>query len=81
MTFTTANMKNEINKGSIVKFTIPGSLHTGYRRVTARFKDSVNLGGIFNGKIYEKGVSLEGLEEAGEEWYAYWSKSETYMCM
>ena len=70
-------LKGSINKGSIVKY------NDGYVRVTAYFPKSkkVNLGGIFNGKIYHKGVPTYKVEEAYEEWYEKWSQSETYRCM
>lgn len=66
-----------LKKGSIVKF------NEGYLRVTAYFPKSgrVNLGGIFNGKIYYKGIPDYKVEEAEAEWYEQWTKSETYKCM
>ena len=79
---------NEITIGSVVKYkvTTENKVHfnvgeTGYFRVTAKFTKTANLGGIFNGRIYFKGVPLAELTECHEEWYADWSKSETYMSM
>ena len=71
----TVNVHREIVKGSVVRYK------DGYVRVTAKFKNTVNLGGIFNGKLYHKGVPLSEVEEAHEEWYEGWTKSETYQCM
>lgn len=64
-----------IEKGTVVKYA------TGYLRVTAKFKNSVNLGGIFNGRVYHKHVPLSEVVEAHEEWYAAWQQSETYQSM
>jgi len=65
----------EITKGSVVKYK------DGYVRVTAKFKNTVNLGGIFNGKLYHKGIPLSEVVEAHDEWYEGWTKSESYQCM
>ncbi len=64
-----------IVKGSVVKYK------DGYVRVTARFKDTVNLGGIFNDRIYHKRVPINEVREAYDEWYAQWQQSETYQSM
>jgi hypothetical protein len=64
-----------IIKGSVVKFG------DGYYRVTARFKESVNLGAIFGGHIHHKKVPIADVEEAHDEWYALWQKSESYQSM
>lgn len=66
---------NPIVKGSVVKYK------DGYQRVTALFKNTANIGGIFNGKIYHKGVPLSELTEAHDEWYKEWQQSETYQSM
>jgi len=71
----TVNVPNEIIKGSVVRYK------DGYVRVTAKFKNTVNLGGIFNGKLYHKGVPLSEVVEARDEWYEAWTQSETYQCM
>ena len=73
-----AQIKNKpIQKGSIVKY------EDGYFRVTAYFSkgQTMNLGSIFGGKIYHRGVSEYDVKEAHDEWYEGWTKSETYMCM
>ena len=62
-------------KGSIVKF---GS---EFVRVSSHRAGKVNLAGIFNGRIYYKAIPEDQVVEAYDEWYAHWSKSETYMCM
>ena len=64
-----------IEKGTVVKYK------DGYLRVTAKFKNSVNLGAIFGGKLYHKGVPLAEVTEAHDEWYAIWEQSETYKSM
>lgn len=69
--------KHPIHKGSIVKY------EDGYYRVTAYFSkgQTMNLGSIFGAKIYHRSVSEYDVAEAYEEWYDYWSQSETYRCM
>ena len=64
-----------IVKGSVVKYK------DGFVRVTAKFAKTVNLGGIFNGKIYHRKVPLTEVVEAHDEWYERWTKSETYQSM
>jgi hypothetical protein len=64
-----------IEKGSVVKYA------DGYYRVTARFKETVNLGAIFGGHIHHKKVSVFKCEEAHDEWYEKWTQSETYQSM
>lgn len=68
--------KRFIQKGDVVAYK-----EEGYCKVTAVFKKTVNLGGIFNGKIYHKGVPLSEVREAHDEWYAKWQNSESYRCM
>jgi hypothetical protein len=70
-------MKNGIKKGSIVKY------NEGFYRVSALFSkaQTVNLQSIFGSTIYFRGVPLYKMEEAHDEWYDHWSKSETYMSM
>jgi hypothetical protein len=67
--------KPEVVKGSVVKYK------DGHMRVTARFKNHVNLGGVFAGKTSIKKVPLAEVSEDREKWYEEWSKSETYQCM
>lgn len=69
------HLKPEIVKESIVFFD------KGYHRVTARFSNTVNLTGVFGGKPTHKGVSVTMVREAGDEWFAKWQQSETYVCM
>ena len=68
-------MEKEIKKGSIVAYK------DGTFRVTARFAKSVNLGAVFGGHIYHKGVPVDQVRENYDEWYEAWTKSETYRCM
>lgn len=70
-----ALVKPEIVRGSIVKYK------TGHMMVTARFKNHVNLGSIFQGKTSIKKVPLSEVKEDHDAWYAEWQKSETYQCM
>lgn len=72
---TLSQKPKPIQKASIVAYK------EGYCRVTALFKNSVNLGGIFNDRIYYKNVPLSEVREAHDEWYAKWQESETYKCM
>jgi len=62
-------------KGVIVEF------ENGFYRVSSHRAGKVNLAGVFNGKIYLKGMSEALVVEAADKFYDYWSKSETYMCM
>lgn len=71
----TATAPNPIVKGSIVKY------QDGWMEVTAKFKNHVNLGGIFQGKTRIKKVPLSEVKEDRDAWYEQWSKSETYQCM
>ena len=76
-------MKNELNPGNVVKLIeryATGDFR-GYYRITSIRGQYANLGSIFGKTIYHKRVPLEWLLECQEEWYARWSKSETYMCM
>jgi hypothetical protein len=65
--------------GSIVRY------ENGYYRVSADKgygdKRWVNLKAVFGSKIYHKQVPASQVVEAQEEWYAGWTKSESYMCM
>jgi len=82
-------MNNTIVKGSVVKHTAKSDFSragiktgdTRYYRVTATFKNTANIGGIFNGIIYFKSVPLTELVEAHDEWYDKWQQSETYQSM
>ena len=67
-------MKKDL-KGAIVKFG------NEFVRVSSHRAGKVNLAGVFNGKIYYKGIPEAEVMEAAAEFYDYWSKSETYMCM
>ncbi len=64
-----------IKKGDIVKYK------DGHCRVSAVFKTTVNLCGIFNGIIYHKKVPLAEVKEDQEAWYKLWQESETYKSM
>ena len=77
-------MKNELNPGNVVKLIeryATGDFRSGYYRITSIRGAYANLGSIFGKTIYHKRVPLEWLLECEKEWYARWSKSETYMCM
>jgi hypothetical protein len=62
-------------KGAVVKFL------DGFYRVSSHRGGKVNLAGVWNGRIYEKGILEAEVVEAADEFYDYWSKSESYMCM
>ena len=62
-------------KGAVVKF------QDGFYRVSSHRGGKVNLAGVWNGRIYEKGILEAEVVEAHDEFYDYWSKSESYMCM
>ena len=68
-------MKNNIVKGSIVKYK------QGWQRVTAVIGNTVNLGNIFGGKINHKRVPLNEVVEDEAAWYKNWQQSETYQSM
>ena len=65
-------MNKPIVKGSIVRYK------DGWCRVSACFKNSVNLCGIFNKVIYHKKIDIKDVTEDYDAWYAAWTKSETY---
>lgn len=66
---------DSLAKGSVVKYK--GS----WKEVTAVFKNTVNLGGIFNGKTTIKKVPKSEVVPDYDAWYEAWSKSESYRCM
>jgi len=68
-------MNRPIIKGSIVHY------NEGWQRVTARYKDSVNLGSIFGSRVNHKRVPLSEVYEDEDMWYKHWQQSETYQCM
>jgi len=65
----------EIKKGDVVKYV------TGYYRVSAKFKATCNLAGVFSSYIHHRKVPLTEVVEAHDEWYAHWQQSDTYKCM
>ena len=67
-------MKKDL-KNVIVKF------EGGFYRVSSNRGGKVNLAGVFNGKIRFKGIPESAVVEAHDEFYNYWSQSESYMCM
>lgn len=72
----------EIVKGGIVKFTNRlNPNESGWYRVTRVTKNTVNLGAVWGGKVYYKGIPIEEVVEDEAAWYERWTKSETYMCM
>lgn len=60
---------------SIVKF------QGGWYRVSRLTKNTVNLSGVFGGKVYHKGVSITDVVEDEESWRADWTQSESYQSM
>ena len=73
------NDMNIIKKGSIVNY------NNRWMKVTALFKDSVNLGPVWGGRNgfsgIVKGVPLSSVREDGEAWRKNWERSETYQSM
>jgi hypothetical protein len=65
----------QIKSGMIVRFD------GGWYRVTKATKNTVNLGAVFGGRVYHKGVDITLVQEDEAAWYANWSQSESYMCM
>lgn len=68
-------VKRPVGKGSTVKY------QNGYYRTTRVTKKTVNLGPVFGGGVYFKGISIDLVEEAYDEWYENWSQSDSYKCM
>lgn len=70
------------NGKTIVKETIV-HFQNGWCRVKSICvgKQTVNLAGIFNDKIYNKNVPLADIYEDYEAWSLAWSKTETYQSM
>lgn len=80
----------EIAKGSIVKFetTEPHSWKEGKTRTftkTGRIsritKTTVNLEGVWGGKVFAKQIPHSEVTECAEAFYENWRNSETYRCM
>lgn len=67
--------KRPVLKGSIVRYK------DGWMKVSALFKDSVNLTTVWGYKPKYKGIPLSEVYEDGDAQYTAWTKSETYMCM
>jgi len=64
-----------IKKGTIVEY------QKGWCKVTAVFKDTVNLGAVFGNSLYHKGIPKSEVKEDEEAFYENWRKSESYQCM
>jgi hypothetical protein len=64
-----------IKSGMIVRF------EGGHYRVTKATKNTVNLGAVFGGRVYHKGVDITLVQEDEAAWYSNWSRSESYQCM
>ncbi len=65
-----------IEVGNVVKW----SGDSGYMRVKSIRGGKANLGAIFGKGIYHKGVPVNELVECEAEWWAKYTKSESYMC-
>lgn len=61
--------------GMIVKYEL------GHYRVRKVTKNTVNLGAIFGGKLYYKGVDKTLVTEDEVAWNEAWMRSETYQSM
>jgi len=64
-----------VEKGSTVKY------QDGWYRVSVKFNTTVNLCGIFSGRIAHKKVPLTEVREDYDNWSEHWHKSETYQSM
>jgi len=69
----------KVEVGNVVKRLENGEWR--YFRVTSIRGSKANLGSIFGKSIYHKGIPVSELTECEKEWYAKWSRSETYQCM
>ena len=71
-----------VEVGNIVKrLENDGLIGWRYYRITSIRGSKANLGAIFGKYIYHKGIPVSELIECEREWYAKWSRSETYQCM
>jgi hypothetical protein len=75
MSNTPKEIKKEIKKDSIVCYK------DGWKRVSARFKNTVNLKSVWGSKTLHKQVPLSEVKEDEEAWYNRWTESEHYKCM
>jgi hypothetical protein len=73
----TDNNGKSIVKGTIVHY------EEGWVRVysVSVGKQTVNVGGIFSGRITKKQVPLGHIFEDEAAWYANWQQSESYKSM
>ena len=67
-----------VHVGDVVKFKVAGL--TQYFRVRSIRGSKCNLCGVYSPTIFKKGVPVNELVECGEEWWAKYSQSESYMC-
>ena len=79
-------MKNEIKEievGQVVAFkdTKGDREKNGYYKITSIRGGKVNLGSVFGRSIYYKGIPVDEVYECHDEWYAKWTRTESYMCM
>ena len=72
---------NNIKKGSIVTVINTELNIKGWYRVTRVTSKSVNLGSIFGGVIYYKGIDINSVMEDEANWYKAWQKTDSYQCM
>jgi hypothetical protein len=68
-------MNDTLTKGTVVRYK------TGWMRVRAVFKNTVNLGSVFGSKTTIKGVPISEVKPDHDAWYANWQKSEAYQTM
>jgi len=71
----------DITKGSIVRYKNDATGHDGWMEVRAVFKNTVNLGSIFQGRTTLKSIPIAQVTPDYDAWYATWQKSEAYQCM
>jgi hypothetical protein len=83
---------NPIVKGSVVRYKHTEKNATGdpleldgWYRVTAVYKNTVNVGPVFGGRGrfsgIKKNIPLSKVYEDEAAWYEAWTKSEAYQCM
>lgn len=75
-TLTDKNGKT-LHKGTVVHYK------EGWVQVMSvnMCRQTVNIGGIFTNRIYEKDVPVHAVYEDHDAWFAAWQKSETYQSM
>jgi len=72
-------MRKKWAEGASCEFTLVPRIEQG--RISRINSKWVNIATIWGGKCTHKRVPLTELTESAEEFYAWWSQSESYRCM